>query len=68
MNIGDFIEIKAQVVDYGLEKVKVRIAGYLEDKHNSAERYIWLNRKDIKQLNWNLLTIKADFTALIEAE
>lgn len=51
MNIGDFVEIKAQVVDYGLEKVKVRIAGYSEDKRNSAERYIWLNRKDIKQLN-----------------
>ena len=53
MQIGDSVEIKAQIVDYndGLEKVKLRITGYAEDKRNLAERYIWLNYSAVKQLN-----------------
>lgn len=53
MQIGDSVEIKAQIVDYndGLEKVKLRITGYEEDKRNLAERYIWLNYSAVKQLN-----------------
>ena len=51
IQIGDMVEIKAQIVDYndGLEKVKLRITGYEEDKRNFAERYIWLNYSDIKK-------------------
>ena len=51
MQMGDMVEIKAQIVDYndGLEKVKLRITGYEEDKRNFAERYIWLNYSDIKK-------------------
>ncbi|MBQ7067151.1 MAG: hypothetical protein IJN92_10070 [Lachnospiraceae bacterium] len=53
MQISDIVEIKAQIVDYndGLEKVKLRITGYEEDKRSLAERYIWLNYNDIKQTN-----------------
>ena len=53
IQIGDMVEIKAQVVDYndGLEKVKLRITGYAEDKRNFVEKYIWLNYSNIKQLN-----------------
>lgn len=53
MQIGDTVEIKVQIVDYndGLEKVKLRITGYEEDKRNLAERYIWLNYSDVKSIN-----------------
>lgn len=51
--IGDIVEIKAQVVDYndGDEKIKLRITGYADDKVTLAERYIWVNCSDIKNLN-----------------
>lgn len=49
IQIGNIVEIKASIVDYndGLEKVKVLITGYAEDKRNFAEKYIWLNYNDI---------------------
>lgn len=52
IQIGDIVEIKASIVDYndGLEKVKVRITGYAEDKRNFAERYLWLNYNDINPI------------------
>ena len=45
IQIGDIVEIKAQVVDYndGDEKMKLRITGYTEDKVTPVDRYIWVN-------------------------
>lgn len=45
IQIGDIVEIKAQVVDYndGNEKMKLRITGYAEDKVTPVDRYIWAN-------------------------
>lgn len=45
VQIGDIVTLKATVVDYNEKegKVKVRIAGYEEDKKTSVERYIWLD-------------------------
>lgn len=45
MQPGDLVWIKAGIVDYndGLEKARVLITGYAEDKMNFAERYPWLD-------------------------
>lgn len=45
IQIGDIVEIKAQVVDYndGNKKMKLRITGYAEDKVTPVDRYIWVN-------------------------
>jgi len=53
MQIGDSVEIKAQVVDFNdsARKVKIRITGYAEDKVAFAERYIWVNYDDVNNLN-----------------
>lgn len=51
--IGDIVEIKAQIVDYndGYEKAKLRVIGYAENMHTPTERYIWVNYTDIKNSN-----------------
>lgn len=48
-NIGDNVNIKANVVDYneGSRKVKVRIEGFGENKHDRTERYIWLDQNNM---------------------
>lgn len=49
-NIGDVATIKVTIVDFndGCQKAKVRIEGFAEDKHTTAERYIWVNYNDIQ--------------------
>lgn len=51
--IGDIVEIKAQIVDYndGDEKAKLKIVGYAENKNALTERYIWVNYTDVKNVN-----------------
>ena len=53
IQIGDIVEIKAQVVDYndGEEKIKLRITGYAENKITPVDRYIWVKYTDINNLN-----------------
>jgi len=56
INIGDVVEIKANIVDYndGSEKAKVQITGYAEDKSSFTEKYLWLNYSDIKKAQGRL--------------
>ena len=51
--IGDIVEIKAQIVDYndGDEKAKLKVLGYAENKNTLTERYIWVNYADVKNSN-----------------
>ena len=51
--IGDIVEIKAQVVDYndGDEKIKLRISGYAANKITPVDRYIWVKYTDNNNLN-----------------
>lgn len=53
IQIGDIVEIKAQIVDYndGDEKMKLRITGYAENKVTPVDRYIWVNYADVNNLN-----------------
>lgn len=53
IQIGNIVEIKAQVVDYndGDEKIKLRITGYAANKITPVDRYIWVKYTDINNLN-----------------
>lgn len=49
LQIGDKVQVKARIVDYNTDKIKVEIIGYAEDKEKSVSRYVWLDKDDVRK-------------------